>query len=123
MSLRRECCARACSYFPLYPPPLGAMLDTSLGAELDLPCTPDILILPSDLAPFAKLVPVEGPSSACAGTGASNGAEGAAEPAGHVVCVNPGRLVRDKSGATYARLRVWSSFRICPHLAFPLQTR
>ena len=89
------------------------MLDTSLGPDLDLPCTPDILILPSDLAPFAKLVPVEAPGSACSG---SSAAEGGAKAAGQVVCVNPGRLVRDKSGATYARLQVWHALPWCTSL-------
>ena len=89
-------CLSMCSYYPLYPPPLGACLDTSLGQALDMPCTPDIVLFPSDLAPFAKVVP-------CCGA-----PEGAATSAGSqkTVCINPGRLVRDKSGATYAWLQV-----------------
>ena len=47
-----------CSYYPLFPPALGSFLDTSLGAALTLPVTPDVLLLPSNLAPFAKLAPV-----------------------------------------------------------------
>ena len=36
---------------------LGSFLDTSLGAALSMPVTPDVLLLPSHLAPFAKLAP------------------------------------------------------------------
>ncbi len=49
-----------CSFYPLYPPAPGACLDTSLNAALAMPVTPDVLLLPSNLAPFAKLVPVDG---------------------------------------------------------------
>ena len=89
-------CLSLCSFYPLYPPPLGACLDTSLGQALDMPCTPDIMILPSDLAPMAKVVP-------CGS--ASDEAASLAGPQ-QTVCINPGRLVRDKSGATYAWLQV-----------------
>jgi len=85
-----------CSYYPLYPPSLGTCLDTSLGQALDMPCTPDIMLYPSDLAPFAKLVP-------CGVV--PDQAPSAAVPQ-NTVCINPGRLVRDKSGATYAWLQV-----------------
>ena len=84
-----------CSYYPLYPPPLGACLDTSLGQALDMPCTPDIMLFPSDLAPFAKLVPC--------GALLDQAASSAGDP--KTVCINPGRLVKDKSGATYAWLQ------------------
>lgn len=134
----------ACSFFPLYPPGPGSLLDASLGAELELPCTPDILILPSDLVAFAKLVTAEkparpssgvsnhtagsgdAPGSADSGGSAAGGgvppAAGAAggdggrgggwEVLGSVVCVNPGRLAKDKSGGTFAKLQV----RVPPHL-------
>lgn len=49
------------SYFPVFPPPPGALLDTSLAAEaLQLPVTPDVLLVPSELAPFAQLLPAFG---------------------------------------------------------------
>lgn len=57
-------CMVLCSYYPLYPPALGTYLDSSLGAALELPCTPDVLLLPSDLAPFAKLLPPTGSGAA-----------------------------------------------------------
>ena len=84
-----------CSYYPLYPPPLGACLDTSLGQALEMPCTPDIMLFPSDLAPFAKL--------AQCGASLDQAASSAGDP--NTVCINPGRLVKDKSGATYAWLQ------------------
>ena len=84
-----------CSYYPLYPPPLGACLDTSLGQALEMPCTPDIMLFPSDLAPFAKLVQC--------GASLDQAASSAGDP--NTVCINPGRLVKDKSGATYAWLQ------------------
>lgn len=106
-----------CSYFPLYPPAPGSMLDASLGAELDLPCTPDILILPSDLAPFAKLVAAESPAKpGAAADAATTDALAGGDVSkrqrlvmGNVVCVNPGRLAKDKSGGTFAKLQVFGS--------------
>lgn len=93
------------------------MLDASLGAELELPCTPDILILPSDLAPFAKLVAAESPAKSGAAADAANlGAVAGGDVGthqllvmGNVVCVNPGRLAKDKSGGTFAKLQVCGS--------------
>ena len=49
------------SYYPLYPPPLGAALDTSQGERLRMAVTPHLLLLPSDLSPFAKVVPLAVP--------------------------------------------------------------
>lgn len=44
------------SFYPLYPPAPGVPLDAALAPALHLDHTPDILILPSELAPFAKMV-------------------------------------------------------------------
>lgn len=49
-----------CSFYPLYPPALGTFLDSSLGDALKMGITSDVLLLPSDLAPFAKLLPATG---------------------------------------------------------------
>lgn len=57
-----------CSFYPLYPPALGTFLDSSLGAALGMAVTPDVLLLPSDLAPFAKMLPSAGASVAQACT-------------------------------------------------------
>lgn len=44
------------SFYPLFPPALGTCLDTSLAPQaLHIPLTPHLLILPSDLAAFAKV--------------------------------------------------------------------
>ncbi|KJE90464.1 hypothetical protein CAOG_01774 [Capsaspora owczarzaki ATCC 30864] len=70
------------SFYPLFPPALGTNTELTHRKQLDLPVTPDVLILPSDLKFFAKIVQ-------------------------QTVCVNPGRLTRDKTGGTYAKLTVF----------------
>ena len=45
------------SAYPLFPAARAACLDASLAAHLDMDVTPDVLVLPSDLNPFAKVVP------------------------------------------------------------------
>ena len=96
------------SYYPLFPPPTDVPLDCSLGAAgLAMPCTPDLLVTPSDLAPFAKLCPVHTPpppaadGDAADDGGAAAAAAAATQPAsgGSMVCVNPGRLAKGSSGA------------------------
>ena len=77
-----------CSYYPLFPPAVGMMLDTTLAQRLQLPATPDVLVLPSDLNSFAKL------------------ATAGAAQMGSTVCVNPGRLTKGSSGGTFAYLQV-----------------
>lgn len=53
-----------CSFYPLYPPALGVPVDFSLAIEaLEIPRTPDVLILPSDLAPFVKVISILATSS------------------------------------------------------------
>jgi hypothetical protein len=41
-------------YYPLHPPALGTAIDLTRMSALELPITPDILLLPSDLKPFVK---------------------------------------------------------------------
>lgn len=43
-------------FYPLYPAPPGTCLDLTSDTALELQQLPDLLLLPSDLAPFAKLV-------------------------------------------------------------------
>lgn len=44
------------SFYPLFPPALATPLDLSLApSALELATLPDVLILPSDLAPFVKV--------------------------------------------------------------------
>eukprot|EP00884_Botryococcus_braunii_P008651 jgi/Botrbrau1/17788/Bobra.0127s0039.1 len=89
------------SYYPLFPPSLGSCLDTSLGKYLRMPCSPDLLLLPSDLAPFAKAVPLPPlphPSDTSPG-------EPQPSKSPSFVCVNPGRL----SKFTFAHMRIGPS--------------
>ncbi|CAA0841486.1 DNA polymerase alpha 2 [Striga hermonthica] len=49
------------SFYPLYPPAKEVPLDFSFAEKaLRFSLTPDILILPSDLAPFVKVLTIEG---------------------------------------------------------------
>lgn len=121
------------SYYPVFPPPPGALLDTSLAAQsLTMGVTPDVLVVPSDLAAFAKLLPLQSTPptpavSAAAHTAATPGAElkspevaSAASPGSSlpahgsdaaggsaaVVVINPGRLAKGVTGGSYARLSI-----------------
>ncbi|XP_020571946.1 DNA polymerase alpha subunit B [Phalaenopsis equestris] len=77
------------SFYPLYPPSESVPLDLSLAPEaLDIPSTPDVLLLPSDLAPFVKALSYE-----------SSGEEGVS-----CMCVNPGRLAKGIGGGTFVEL-------------------
>lgn len=82
------------NYFPMYPAPLNVPLDAARGGAggLDLPCSPDVLVSPSDLAPFAKLVSPPTSSSSESGGGVET------------VVINPGRLTRGVTGGTYAKV-------------------
>jgi DNA polymerase alpha subunit B len=81
------------SLYPLYPPPREVPLDTTMDEFLVLQHTPDLLLLPSDFAPFAKMVAADGGVAGGAGIR-------------KVVCVNPGRLAKGSGGGTYARVLV-----------------
>ena len=92
-----------CSFYPVFPPPLGACLDTSHYSALQLPASPDVLLLPSNLAPFAKLLSLE-----VAAGGQSAASLSAVNPSAAVavVAVNPGRLAKGVSGGTFAHVQV-----------------
>ena len=107
------------SFFPLYPPPPGAMLDAKRAAAgLALPSAPHLLLLPSDLAPFAKVLPggpavSEAPPQATEGGDATmeDAAPAAPAPAAAdadaaTVCINPGRLAKGSLGGTFAHVHV-----------------
>ena len=95
-------------FYPLYPPALGSCLDSKLALENDsmfLPATPDVLILPSDLNPFAKEVAIvptiytrEGHSSVFS--------DKVGKATSSCVCINPGRLAKASTGGTYSSLAV-----------------
>lgn len=67
------------SYYPLFPAPPMANLDLNHADKWEMPCRPDVLIVPSRLAPFCR--PVLDNST---------------------IAVNPGLLTRDTTGGTYA---------------------
>ncbi|XP_069866006.1 DNA polymerase alpha subunit B [Dipodomys merriami] len=68
------------SYYPLYPPPEDMPIDYEhLYAYAQLPVTPDVLVVPSELRYFVKDI------LGC-------------------VCVNPGRLTKGQVGGTFGRL-------------------
>ncbi|KAL3154503.1 hypothetical protein ABBQ32_013965 [Trebouxia sp. C0010 RCD-2024] len=97
------------SFYPMYPPAAGALLDSNLAGKLHLPVSPDILLLPSDLNPFAKLVslPVAPPSEA--DTASRTQPKSASSNAGQVVCVNPGRLTKGSGGGTFSCFQIGMS--------------
>ncbi|DBB04040.1 TPA: DNA polymerase alpha subunit B [Trebouxia sp. C0004] len=92
------------SYYPMYPPAPGSLLDCSQASNLQLPVTPDVLLLPSDLNPFAKLVSLPAPPPKGAHTDAYPSS--AVQTAGQVVCVNPGRLAKGAGGGTFATFQI-----------------
>lgn len=110
-ALAAQLAAQRC-YFPLFPPPLDSPVDCARGAAaLAMPASPDLLVLPSDLAPFAKTCPVHTPADAAAAADAAQADAAAGEaggapapaaapqqPPANAVCVNPGRLTKGASG-------------------------
>lgn len=75
--------------YPLFPAPEGTQISIANSHGFDLPVTPDILVLPSQLNPFAKR-------------------------AGDVLCINPGRLTKGATAGTFARATVHPIIRnIC----------
>lgn len=72
------------SYYPLFPAAPGTNLDLKRMQQWAMPALPDLLIVPSRLTSFARTVLDKS-----------------------TVVVNPGRLVRDTTGGTYARLQVF----------------
>jgi hypothetical protein len=65
------------SLYPLFPATEGTQISMANSHGFDLQITPDILILPSQLNPFAKR-------------------------AGDVLCINPGRLTKGATAGTFA---------------------
>ncbi|KAG0570128.1 hypothetical protein KC19_6G140800 [Ceratodon purpureus] len=89
------------SFYPLFPPAQSVPLDLTLApGSLDLPSSPDILLLSSNLAPFVKVLslprdiqPVDDENDI-------------REKAGKVrcVCINPGYAARGMSGGTFTEI-------------------
>ncbi|KAK9117470.1 hypothetical protein Sjap_016417 [Stephania japonica] len=79
------------SFYPLFPPSEDVPLDLSLAPKaLQISSIPDLLILPSDLAPFVKVLSIDE---------SSNGVEQV-----KCICVNPGRLAKGVGGGTFVEL-------------------
>ncbi|XVF85182.1 hypothetical protein PTKIN_Ptkin17bG0097900 [Pterospermum kingtungense] len=87
------------SFYPLYPPAEGVPLDFSLAPEaLHISLVPDLLILPSDIKYFVKVLSL-------GGTGTSEGEEQMKK----CVCINPGRLAKGEGGGTFVELKYLGS--------------
>ncbi|KAB2084340.1 hypothetical protein ES319_A05G327800v1 [Gossypium barbadense] len=86
------------SFYPLYPPAEGVPMDFSLASEvLHISSVPDLLILPSDIKYFVKVLPVGGTT------------EGEEEQMKRCVCINPGRLAKGEGGGTFVELKYQGS--------------
>ena len=66
------------SYYPLFPPALGTNMDLKHMKQWNMPCQPDLLIVPSKLTSFARPVLQD------------------------TVVVNPGQLTKNTTGGTFA---------------------
>nr|XP_016514768.1 PREDICTED: DNA polymerase alpha subunit B-like [Nicotiana tabacum] len=83
------------SFYPLYPPAEGIPIDYSLAPEaLQMSTVPDILILPSDLAHFVRVISL---------------GERSEEEEVKCICVNPGRLSRGEGGGFFVELNYHGS--------------
>ncbi|PON82786.1 DNA polymerase alpha, subunit B [Trema orientale] len=84
------------SFYPLYPPAESIPLDFSLAPEaLEISLIPDILILPSDMKYFAKVLTL--------------GGRGEGEEQVKCICVNPGRLSKGEGGGTFVELNYYGN--------------
>ncbi|KAF5746492.1 putative alpha DNA polymerase [Tripterygium wilfordii] len=85
-----------CSFYPLYPPAEEVPMDFSLAPEaLNIGSVPDILILPSDMKFFLKVLSL----------GQTSEVEGQMK----CLCVNPGRLAKGEGGGTFVELNYHGS--------------
>ncbi|ESQ28529.1 hypothetical protein EUTSA_v10018287mg [Eutrema salsugineum] len=76
------------SFYPLYPPPESLPYDSTLAPKaLQISSIPDILLLPSDMRYFVKVLSL-----------------GEGEDAVKCVCVNPGRLAKGEGAGTFVEL-------------------
>eukprot|EP00798_Chlamydomonas_sp_ICE-L_P021544 gene21544-28536_t len=90
------------SFYPIYPAAVGTCLDSSQASQLHLRQPPNVLVLPSDLAPFAKGAIPNSQASASETTPSKTSAVGLAS----TICINPGRLTKGSSGGTFALVDV-----------------
>jgi len=69
------------SYYPIFPSIPGTQIDLTRHSQFELPYIPDFLIIPSDTKQFIKSIY-------------------------NTICINPGRLTKDNTGGTYAKIRI-----------------
>jgi DNA polymerase alpha subunit B len=69
------------SYYPLFPPAHGTNLDLKQMKHWNMPCQPDLLIVPSKLTSFAR-------------------------PVLDTVIVNPGQLSKNTTGGTFSVMEI-----------------
>lgn len=92
------------SFYPLFPAAPGLPLDLSVSSEaLHMLSIPDIIIFPSDLAAFVKVLQV-GDDHKLTEPGLQNGSYGDCTKQSKCVCINPGRLAKGTNGGTFAEL-------------------
>lgn len=90
------------SYYPMYPPSGNIALDVSTPDALDIAAVPEILVTPSDLAPFAKCTKLTSPSinmdneSSPVSQGSSR----------DIICINPGRITKGATAGTFAHVYI-----------------
>ena len=83
LAVRVEQCLLQRSFMPIFPPPHNLPLDVSRLQQADMPTTPHVLLVPSDLKFMAKPV-----------------------LDGQVMLINPCRLCKGESAGTFARVFV-----------------
>ena len=83
LAVRVEQCLLQRSFMPIFPPPNNFPLDVSRLQQADMPTTPHVLLVPSDLKFMAKPV-----------------------LDGQVMLINPCRLCKGESAGTFARVFV-----------------
>jgi DNA polymerase alpha subunit B len=85
-------------------------LDAALSSHLAMDATPDLLLLPSDLTPFAKGVSQRGAVSEAAEGApmlpAAAAAGAVSEEESSFVALNPGRLAKGNIGGTLAHVYI-----------------
>ncbi|CAM6127178.1 unnamed protein product [Calypogeia fissa] len=93
------------SFYPLFPPPPGTPLDLSLVPEaLSISEIPDILILPSDLAPFVKVLSHSSFWKSQNEDGSGPNLLGSMTSS--TLCINPGRLTKGLSGGSFSEMLI-----------------
>ena len=90
------------SYYPMFPTSANVCLDVSHPESFDMVGLPEIVLTPSDLAPFAKQatindlrVNLDDESNPVKATGSHS-----------VICVNPGRATKGATAGTFAHVYV-----------------